>query len=281
MEKVELQKFKRARLIVGAVLCVSISIYLMPNHPGWGFVFLLVGFISALRGFLNGAYVVGLLLSKSCGILLVLYPLVAVAVREIFQEMETRPAGAVEQIEQPLTPQVLDAGASPAVLAPPPDALQKNFQEDVMRNTPIFVQKPLDSKVVEIPNFQFPGPFVEYFRKAESTADLDVVMKQYAEEVDYFGTKRTNAQIRADKERYWAQWPVRKETITTVVKVKPSDVNEFLIFFDSTFRNENLETGAWIEGEISSGYTVIEENKTFKVTKQVAQVLRIRKSTDQ
>lgn len=133
-----------------------------------------------------------------------------------------------------------------------------------------------------VPRFTNAESFIRYFRAAETKDDLNLVMKQYYQEVIYFNKTISKAQIRADKEDYWMKWPHREERITSPIEINSQGRFYHEVTFRSQFKNTN-EIGHWVSGDLENFY-VLEVNDSSPagvvVLEQRAKASNIKKSTD-
>ena len=126
--------------------------------------------------------------------------------------------------------------------------------------------------------FKRPIDFIKYYRLAESKGELDEVMKQYANEVEYFGDERSSSWIKEEKAGYWKKWPVRTEEISSIVNEKLTGRKEWTVSFNTTFKDRDPKEKTWVSGVLANEYTVVKRNQRFYVTRQTAVRLQSQES---
>ena len=98
--------------------------------------------------------------------------------------------------------------------------------------------------------------FVQKHVSAESARELDLVVADYFETVDYFDDgKLDRIRLRADKETYFKRWPRGNETINGTIQLTKIAVGEWHATFPTKFRVEN-DSGEWIEGDATNDYEI-------------------------
>ena len=267
--------YQRNRLVLGGIFGIlGCLILLFWSHPFIGVVVLLLGLLSSVRAVFNGAPIIGILLVKATGFMIVLYPMIWVAV-EKFQKETAQYAQA-----QPLKPSSLTTSAIPPAEIKETVPSVKDLDE-TNRPTPTAEScaPPADESSDHMVKDQLGhvAKFVRFSREAEEGSNLDLVMSQYADSVQYFGQRQTKEEIRKDKAIYWEKWPTRSEEITSTLRVTLEDVGEFLVEFESSFRNENPGSGAWTSGDLSNRYTVNLLGEEFAVTAQSCEISNAQK----
>ena len=264
--------YQRNRLVIGGSIgALGCLLLLGTSHPILGFIVLFLGFLSSLRAIFNGAPIIGLLLTKANGFLLLMFPMLwAASVK--FQEERTSLAVVEPQAHlkemQGIRPE--PGSSRPDTPESPPIAKSLPEPQQSSRKT----SRDAPFKTAEHKNIH---NLVRHARELEKGDDIDLVMTLYAETADYFGRRATRKDIFIDKSKYWAKWPVRKETITSSLTFEKPRVNTFRVRFDSSFRNENPSTGAWISGDLKNLYLLERIKNEIFVIGQSCEVSNVKK----
>jgi hypothetical protein len=243
------QRSARNRLVVGGVFGVIACIVLLKeSHPILGFLALLLGLISSVRAILNRAPIAGLLLLKANGFFLLMYPFLWAASDKFWGEKERLGIthAQVQTIETHAD--LVNLG-----LADPTPTETIHERKDLVQHQPT----PNPQRTVEPLALSEKDEiflFVRNARKLEEGTNLDLVMNQYAKEVDYFDRKLNRSEIREDKRKYWEKWPKRKEGITSKIMFEKPRYLTFKVTFSSSFRNENPESGEWFSADLLNVY---------------------------
>lgn len=267
--------YKKNRLVLGGVFGIlGCLILLFWSHPIIGVLVLFAGFISSIRAVFNGAPLLGILLVKASGFMVILYPLFWAGVEKFQKE---RP-----QYVQTTSVTPFDAPvkvASRTKKAEIHRILIQNRAENVP-DLPKVSPEEIGDEADSHPRRDvrdLVANLVRFSREAEGGSNLDLVMSQYASSVHYFGERRSRDEIRADKKSYWEKWPTRTEKIISEMQVTRQRSDEFRIEFKSSFRNEDPATGSWISADLSNHYTVELFGEEYAVTKQSCTVSNLKK----
>lgn len=94
--------------------------------------------------------------------------------------------------------------------------------------------------------------------------------RDYAEEVDFLGKRKTRDEIIAETRAYHTKWPTVSESIITPITVKRTG-NDYQATYTVKFRTESAD-GEWSEGNNDLTLTLQIVHGTIEITRQTARV---------
>jgi len=115
--------------------------------------------------------------------------------------------------------------------------------------------------------------------EADAAGDLDASIASYGERVSYYGRAATHDDLRADKARYFARWPTRREQFEAFLAVEEKAANQASCSLRSAFRVENPERGDWKEGLAEHHFIITSVQGRAVIVAQSSTVIESRAGT--
>lgn len=112
--------------------------------------------------------------------------------------------------------------------------------------------------------------FVLAHHDRASNGDIAGLGRDYADEVDFLGKRKTRDEILAETRAYQAKWPTVSESIITPITVKRSG-NDYQATYTVKFRTESAD-GEWSEGSNDLTLVLRIANGTIEIIRQNARV---------
>ena len=114
--------------------------------------------------------------------------------------------------------------------------------------------------------------FVLTHHDKATAGDIPGLGQDYAEQVDYLGKTKTNAQIMEEERQYHQRWDRVTEGVVSPITVTP-DGDSFTVRYTLTYRTEKTEGGDdWASGRNDLTLTIRAFGDNLRITRQIARL---------